>query len=141
MTETMELLRWQTESGDQGPPKKTSSVVSDYSWDEVPTTGPLPECSTYYRQTSAAPVTDGPVSVPASPARSDLETPSTPESPAIVRSVRTVRPFQLPKAPSTEVTNAESRDPKSTPTYLGFLARSLSETSVSSGRSHSNGNS
>lgn len=150
MTETMELLRWQTESGDQGPPQKTASVVtdSDYSWDEA-ATAPSTLPSLYnYRQSSKAPsesITDhGPVSVPASPARSDLEAPSTPESPAIVvRSVRTVRPFQLPKTPSsiTEVTPiAEvSLDSKTGATYTRFFARSLSETSISSG--HSNGNS
>ncbi|KAG0629003.1 hypothetical protein M758_1G069500 [Ceratodon purpureus] len=127
MTETMELLRWQTEASDQNPPPRKSSVVTESDF------------------------TDGPISVPASPARSDLEAPSTPESPATARrtvSVRTVRPFQLPKPPLSngEVTisapnhNAtESLQEKSASTYTRFHARSPSETSVSSG--HSNGNS
>ena len=78
MTETMELLRWQAESSDKNPPPRKSSAVTE---------------SDHFA--------DGPVSVPASPARSDLEAPSTPESPAVKRtvSVRTVRPFQLPKPP------------------------------------------
>ena len=127
MTETMELLRWQTESSDQNPPPRKSSVVSESDY------------------------TDGPVSFPASPARPELEAPSTPESPATVRrsvSVRTVRPFQLakPPHPNGEVTIStpsstanESLQEKSASTYTRFHVRSSSETSVSSG--HSNGNS
>lgn len=156
MTESMELLRWRTESGEQGPPQKTSSVASAYSsWDEVTTTTTTatttapPDYSTllslcHFRQSDASAVAaDGPVSVPASPARSDLEAPSTPESPAIVRrSVRTVRPFLLPKPPLThEVTPSTlaGDHPRTASSYTSFFARSLSETSVSSG--HSNGNS
>lgn len=125
MTETMELLRWHAESGDQGPPqmKKSSTAES---------------------------IADGPVSVPASPARSDhLEAPSTPESPAtstLRRSVRTTRPFQLPKIPGTNCNgevilsnaNESVESSKTAATYTRFHARSPSESSLSSG--HSNGN-
>lgn len=158
MTESMELLRWRTESGELGPPQKTSSVASAYSsWDEVTTTTTTttatttapPDYSTllslcHFRQSDTSAVhADGPVSVPASPARSDLEAPSTPESPAMVRrSVRTVRPLLLPKPPlSHEITpsNLNGDHPRTASAYTSFFARSLSETSVSSG--HSNGNS
>lgn len=127
MTETMELLRWQTESSDQTPPPRKSSVVTESDY------------------------TDGPVSVPASPARSDLEAPSTPESPAAVKrtlSVRTVRPFQLAKpphpngeviTPNSNPNPNESLQENSASSYTRFQAWSPSETSVSSG--HSNGNS
>ena len=156
MTQTMEFLRWQTETvGDteQTPPAAPAVAGTDIPWSS---TGSRPNKiahpGLFYRQDNngltkvrSLPSGDKPEGsplVPASPAQSDFsvqDPPSIPSSPStVLRSVRTMRASPSPKGVSNGVEAVSNVDgslselPRNTSTVTRFYSRSQSETSMSS---------
>lgn len=155
MTQTMEFLRWQTETvsdTEQTPSAGPTVTGTDIPWSS---TGSRPNRiahpGLFYRQgnnglTKVRSLTsgdkpEGSFSVPASPSQSDFsvqDPPSVPSSPStVLRSVRTMRASPPPKCVNNAVEAVSNVDgslselPGNTSTVSRFYSRSQSETSMS----------